>query len=206
MHIQEGVIQSAPVLLTGAALTLAGTGVGLVRIDHAKMPRVGLMAAVFFVASLLHVPVGPSNVHLIMNGLAGLILGWAAFPAILVGLLLQALLFQYGGLTVLGVNTFNMAAPAVLCGLLLGPLMRRGALGAGAAGFLAGSLSVLLAGLLTAGTLIWAGEEFMVSAAALLALHVPVVIMEGVICAFAVAYLARVKPAVLGLEVTSDPK
>ncbi len=204
MHIQEGVIQSAPVLVAGAALSLAGTGVGLVGIDHEKMPRVGLMAAVFFVASLLHVPVGPASVHLIMSGLAGLILGWAAFPAILVGLLLQALLFQYGGLTVLGVNTFNMAAPAVLCGLLLRPLMRRGARGVSIAGFLAGSLAVLLAGLLTAGALVWAGDEFLASAAALLALHVPVMIIEGVVCAFAVAYLAKVKPAVLGLEVTSD--
>ncbi len=45
----------------------------------------------------------------------GLLLGWPAFPAILVGLFLQALLFQFGGLTVLGVNTFNVAVPAVLC-------------------------------------------------------------------------------------------
>ena len=206
MHIQEGVIQSAPVLVTGAALSLAGTGIGLARVNHEKMPRVGLMAAVFFVASLLHVPVGPSSAHLIMSGLAGLILGWAAFPALLVGLLLQALFFQYGGLTVLGVNAFNMAAPAVLCGFLLGPLMRRGVLGAGAAGFLTGSLSVLLAGLLTAGALIWAGSEFLAVAVALLALHVPVMIIEGVVCAFAAIYLAKVKPAMLGLEVVDDPK
>ena len=45
-----------------------------------------------FVASLVHVPVGPSSMHLVLNGLLGLLLGWAAFPAILVGLLLQAVL------------------------------------------------------------------------------------------------------------------
>ena len=46
--------------------------------------------------------------HLILNGLLGMLLGWAAFPSIFVALMLQAILFQYGGITVLGVNTFNM--------------------------------------------------------------------------------------------------
>jgi len=200
LHIQEGVIQAMPVLVTGAALTAAGSAVGLKGISHEKMPRVGLMAAVFFVTSLLHVPVGPASTHLIMNGLAGLILGWAAFPAILVGLALQALMFQFGGFTVLGVNTFNMAAPAVLCGLTVRPLLRRGALSAWVAGVVAGAGAVLLAALLTSGTLLWAGKEFMASAGALLAAHVPVMIIEAIICGSCVAYLARVKPAVLGLE------
>jgi cobalt/nickel transport system permease protein len=39
------------------------------------------------VASLIHVPIGPSNAHLILNGLVGLLLGWGAFPAILVALI-----------------------------------------------------------------------------------------------------------------------
>jgi cobalt/nickel transport system permease protein len=200
LHIQEGVIQAVPVLATGAALTAAGSAAGLFRTNHQKMPRVGLMAAVFFVTSLLHVPVGPASTHLIMNGLAGLILGWAAFPAILVGLVLQALLFQYGGFTVLGVNTFNMAAPAVLCGLIVRPLLRRGILTAWVAGAAAGAGAVLLAALLTSGTLIWAGKEFLTSAGALLAAHLPVMIIEAIVCGSCVAYLARVKPTVLGLE------
>ena len=69
----------------------------------------------FFVGSFVHVPIGLSSAHLILNGLLGAILGWAAFPAILTALLLQAVLFQFGGITVLGVNTFNVAGPAVLC-------------------------------------------------------------------------------------------
>ncbi len=79
-----------------------------------------MLAAAFFVASLIHVPIGPSNVHLILNGIVGLLLGWAAFPAILIALVLQAMLFQYGGISTLGVNTIIMALPAVTCGLLLG--------------------------------------------------------------------------------------
>jgi cobalt/nickel transport system permease protein len=202
LHVPEGVIQSAPVLVTGAVLSGAGTVVGLWRVDHERMPRVGLAAAVFFVASLIHVPVGPSSVHLIMGGLAGLLLGTAAFPAILCGLLLQALFFQYGGLTVLGVNAWNMGAPAVLCGLVLRPLMGKGTVAAGLGGFLAGSISVLLAGLLTAATLVWAGEQFTASALAIIGLHLPVMIVEGLVCMFVSGYLARVKPEMLGLEVT----
>ena len=118
MHISEGVL-STPVLLSGAALTVVGTAIGLKKMDYDRIPQVAVLSAAFFVASLIHVPIGPSSVHLILNGLLGLLLGWAAFPAILVGLALQALLFQYGGLIVLGVNTFNMAMPAVVLPLPL---------------------------------------------------------------------------------------
>ena len=98
MHISEGVL-SPPVLLTGAALTAVGAAVGLKKINSEKVELVGVLSSAFFVASLIHVPVGPSAVLLVLNGLLGLLLGWTAFPAILVGLALQALLFQFGGLT-----------------------------------------------------------------------------------------------------------
>ena len=113
MHISEGVI-SAPVLLASGALTLAGSAVGLKKLDYDRIAQVGILSAVFFMASLIHVPIGPSSVHLMLNGIVGLLLGWAAFPAILVGLALQAMFFQFGGLTILGVNTLNVAGPAVI--------------------------------------------------------------------------------------------
>ncbi|MDO9586042.1 MAG: cobalt transporter CbiM, partial [Syntrophales bacterium] len=113
MHISEGVL-SAPVLVAGALLTVGGTAWGLKKMDYEKIPEVAVLSSAFFVASLIHVPVGPSSAHLILNGLVGLLLGWMAFPSILVALALQALLFQSGGFTTLGVNAFNMAAPAVL--------------------------------------------------------------------------------------------
>ena len=72
------------------------------------MAQVGILSSAFFMASLIHVPIGPSSVHLLLNGIVGLLLGWGAFPAILVGLALQAMFFQFGGITVLGVNTLNV--------------------------------------------------------------------------------------------------
>ena len=121
MHISEGVL-SAPVLISGAALAAAGVAVGLRRLDPERLMSTAMLAAVFFVGSLVHVPVGLGSAHLILSGLLGMLLGWAAFPAIFTALLLQAVLFQYGGLTTLGVNTVIMAAPAVLCAALFSPL------------------------------------------------------------------------------------
>jgi cobalt/nickel transport system permease protein len=181
--------------LSGAALTVVGTAVGLRRMDYDRIMGVAILSAAFFVASLVHVPVGPSSAHLILNGLLGLVLGWAAFPSILVALLLQAVLFQYGGLTVLGLNTFTMAAPAVLCYYLFRPLLRNGKAAVGA--FLVGFCSVLLSALFAASALALSGEAFVPLAAGLVAAHIPIMVVEGFITMFAYSFLARVKPEVL---------
>ena len=110
-HIPDGVL-SAPVLITGVVVSFAGCAHALRRLEPDQIPQTAMLAAVFFIAALIHFPVGPTSVHLILNGLTGVALGWAAFPAILVGLSLQALMFGFGGVIVLGVNTMTMAAPA----------------------------------------------------------------------------------------------
>ena len=118
MHISEGVL-SAPVLVSGGALAAAGTAIGLKKIDYDHIARVGILSATFFVASLVHVPIGPSSVHLIMNGIVGLLLGWAAFPAILVALVLQAVLFQFGGITALNCVSLSFSGNELVG--LIGP-------------------------------------------------------------------------------------
>ena len=197
MHISEGVL-SGPVLAVGGVMALAGTAWGLRKLEAHNLPRAALLSAAFFTANLVHVPLGPSNVHLILNGLVGIMLGWAAFPALLVALALQALLFQFGGFVVLGVNTTNMALPAVVCYLLLAPLARspnrKMVL---AAGFAAGALSVGLAGVLAALSLDLSGSAFIISAQALLLAHLPVACVEGAITALILGFLHRVKPETL---------
>jgi cobalt/nickel transport system permease protein len=189
MHISEGVL-SGPVLLAGGALSLAGTAVGLARIDYDRLMTVAILAAAFFTASLVHVPVGPANAHLVMNGLVGCILGWAAFPAIL------AALFQFGGFTSLGVNTQNMARPAVLCFYLFRTLAVRVARPR-LAGLVCGAAGVFLAGVLTALALAASEEGFAAAAGMLLAAHLPVMVVEGLVTAGTVAFLARVRPELL---------
>ncbi len=197
MHISEGVL-TAPVLITGAAAAAAGCGVGLRKMDFDKTPRVAVMASTFFVASLIHIPIGPSSVHLILNGLLGLILGWASFPAILVALLLQTILFQFGGLTTLGTNCFAMAFPALLCYWLLNPMINgKTHFIAMVAAFLAGFCGILFGGIIIAAALALSGEQFITIARLVLIAHLPVMIIEGLIVAMIVAFLRRVKPDLL---------
>lgn len=196
MHISEGVL-SGPVLLSGAALAAAGTAIGLKKVDYDRIPQTAMLASVFFVASLVHVPVGISSVHLILNGLVGLLLGWAAFPAILTALLLQSVFFQFGGITVLGVNTLIMALPAVMCHYLFVPVMERKPGFAFPAAFACGALSVFLAGVIAGGVL-WLTEENFWEVAAILAIsHLPVMIIEGAIIGFVVSFLKKVRPDIL---------
>lgn len=196
MHISEGAL-SAPVLAAGAVLTVVGTAVALRGLDAERIPRVGVMAATFFVASLVHVPIGPSSEHLILNGLAGLLLGWAVFPALLVALFLQAVLFQFGGLTTLGVNTFSMAFPGLLCYLLFGRLVKRGPAVSAAAAFGTGALAVFLSGVLVAVALFLTGKAFTGAAVTIVVAHVPVMVAEGVLCVLCVNFLKKVKPGML---------
>ena len=196
MHISEGVL-NPPVLLLGGIFTALGTAVGLKYLTPEAIPRAALLTAAAFVASLVHIPLGPSSVHLVLNGLLGLILRWGAFPSFLVCLFLQAILFQFGGLTTLGVNTFNMAFPAVVMAYLARPLLNKGTRGALVAGFLVGSLAVFGAGLLVALELSFTGENFRTAARLILAAHLPVAVLEGVICAFICSYLKRIRPEIL---------
>ncbi|MCV6602173.1 MAG: cobalt transporter CbiM [Cohaesibacter sp.] len=195
MHIIDAVLTN-DVVIGGAVLTLAGLGLGLRKLDMDLIPAAGILSATFFVASLIHVPIGHSSVHLIMNGLAGLILGWAAFPALFVGLLLQAIFFAFGGITVLGVNAINIAGPAVIVGLLFRPFVIgassaiKAAILGGVSGALAISLTTLFVGISLA-----LSEESLIPAVKLVFLaHIPVMIIEGLLSAAAVYLIYTVKP------------
>lgn len=196
VHISEGVLSPA-ILGLGAVLTVGGTALGLRRLDYDRLMTVAILAAAFFVGSLIHIPIGPSSAHLIVNGLLGVILGWAAFPAILVALMLQSVLFQYGGFTVLGVNAFNMAFPAVLSFLLLRPLLSRPGRVRATAAFCCGAFSVAGAAVLTAASLAFTDEGFLQAAQLLFLAHVPVMIVEGIVTMLAISFLSRVRPEIL---------
>jgi cobalt/nickel transport system permease protein len=196
MHISEGVL-SAPVLISGGVLAAVGTAIGLKKIDYDQLARVGILSASFFVASLVHVPIGPSSVHLIMNGIVGLLLGWAAVPAILVALLLQAVFFQFGGITTLGVNTIIMALPAVICYYLFATFLGKDRNFLLLAGFGCGFCAVLFGALLVGLALMFTEENFLAVATLVVTAHIPVMIIEGIVTAFCVVFLKKVQPAML---------
>lgn len=195
MHISEGVL-SLPVLAGGACLAAGGLVPALRLLPWQRLMNVGVLSAGFFVASLIHVPLGPGNVHLVMNGLLGAILGWAAIPAIAVALFLQALLFQFGGLTALGVNICIMALPALACGLLFRRFFAVKAARPWAA-FACGFTAILLSALLCALALALSGEAFAVAAWTLFTAHIPVMFIEGFLTMATVAYLAKALPELL---------
>jgi cobalt/nickel transport system permease protein len=174
--------------------------VGIVKMKDEDVPRVGLLSAAFFVASFINIPVGPTSVHLVLNGLIGVILRWRAFPAILVALFLQAVLFQYGGLTTLGVNTFNMAAPAVLVGIIFRRPIVKGAGLAVASSFLAGALAVVLGAALVAASLLISSRDYAVPAGWEFTGHLVLMVVEGLVCATCVGFLRKVKPEILGVQ------
>lgn len=188
-HIPDGIV-STPVLLAGAVVAAGGIGLGLRRLTPERLPKVAVLSALFFVASLVHFPVGLTSVHLMLGGLAGVILGWAAFPAIAVGLILQAVLFGFGGLLVLGVNITNIALPAVLLGLAGRTLLARPAL----AGLVAGGGAVAGTALMVALSLALSGREFQVGAQALAVTYVPLLAVEAVFTTALLGLLAKVKP------------
>jgi len=198
MHISEGVLSPA-ILIGGTVLTAAGVSIGLKKLDQDEIPSIGILSAAFFVASLIHVPAGPASVHLVLNGLLGLILGWKAFPAILVGLSLQALLFQYGGITTLGVNTLNMALPAVICYYIfrqgLGRNVKQSVFALSA--FFIGFLTVFFSGILVGLSLYLTGEAFLPAAKIVVVAHVPVMLIEGILTSACALFLRKVRPELL---------
>lgn len=201
MHISEGIL-SAPVLLTGVILAAGGVSLGLKKMEYEKIPEVAVLTSAFFVASLIHIPIGPSSAHLVLNGLMGLLLGWPVFSAILVGLALQALLFQFGGITSLGVNTFNMAFPAMVSFYLFRLFNRRyNRYTLIFSGFLCGVVGILGGSLLVAISLITTGEAFLTAAKLIVIAHLPVMIIEGGITAAAVIFLNKVRPELLTRKV-----
>lgn len=196
MHISDGVL---PISITigGYAASAALAAWSARKTNSDDLPKLAVVTAAFFVASLIHVPFGPTSVHLLIPGLTGALLGPSAFLSIGLGLMLQSLLFQFGGLTALGANALMMGLPAMLCGWFFqafkGSAKSRQALVGGAAGAAGTALAaVMLAALLTTG-----GEDFFGVAKLALAAHIPVILIEGAISAFTIAFLAKVKPAML---------
>ncbi len=197
MHISEGVL-SAPVLIGGGIICAGFTALGLKKIKEQDIPKVAILTATFFVASLVHVPLGPSSVHLILNGLIGLILGLSAFPAILVALFFQAILFQFGGLTVLGVNTVNMALPGVVFYYICRYMIRSEKRWINMIGsFIAGAGAVFGAGLLVALSLYLSNKGFISAAKMVLIAHIPIMLIEGIITAIAVSFIKKTKPELI---------
>ncbi len=197
MHIADGVL-SAPVLAAGAALGVAGVAVGLRRLKPEQVPQTAVLSSAFFVASLIHVPIGPTSTHLLLTGLLGIILGWAVFPAVLVALLLQFVFFGHGGITTLGVNLVNMAGPGLICYYLFSRGINSGRKGmAPAFAIAAGAAGVCLACVFMGLSLYLSAASYLPVIGVALVYHIPVAVIEGLVTGAAVSFLKQVRPEIL---------
>lgn len=196
-HIPDGVL-SFPVLAGGGLLAVGAVTLGLKKIGDEDIPRTAILSAGFFAISLFALPIGPSSVHLLLGGLMGLVLRLAIFPAVCVALLLQAVMFGFGGLTTLGINIINIALPGALIGSLIAPMIQqatpaRAALLAG----LASALCVALTGLMVAASLALSSADYMLSARVMMATYLPLMLIEGFVGGFCISFVKRVKPELL---------
>jgi cobalt/nickel transport system permease protein len=193
MHISEGVL-SPPVLAAGWGLAAAGLAVGLKKTKTEDLPRCALVSAVLFLASLVHVPLGPSSIHLTLLGLAGMVLGWGALPALFIALLLQGFLFQFGGLLSLGVNTAVMGTAAVV-GFFMHTILPQKFSAVSA--FLSGFMAIITGSALVVAALFFSDKNLMASAALIFAANLPLALVEGLITMFVAIFLLKTYPASL---------
>ncbi len=204
MHLPDGILPFELALATTAG-GVALTGLALARIRHrpdpqADIPRAAMLTAVFFAASSIALPIPPTSAHLVLTGLMGVMLGWFAVPALLVGLFLQAVLFGHGGLTSLGANLLILAPAALVCRAVhdaLAPRWPDIAAGLAGIGGVVLSIAVFAALVLSA---LPEGVSAQAEGAALLAFalaHLPLALVEGVVVFSVLRVLRRVEPGLL---------
>jgi cobalt/nickel transport system permease protein len=130
MHIPDGflslTVSGMAWLLSVAALAYAVMRTNR-QLGEKQVPLMGVMAAFIFAAQMLNFPVaGGTSGHLIGAALAAILLGpWASMLVMTAVVLVQALLFQDGGLVALGANILNMAVIACLVGYCVHSAARR---------------------------------------------------------------------------------
>ncbi|MGK7921900.1 MAG: cobalt transporter CbiM [Trichodesmium sp.] len=212
MHISEGILP-AQLCISGYGFTSLITWYCLRQINRlpnpqASIPKASLLTAAFFVASSIHIPIPPASVHLVLNGLLGTVLGYYAFPAILIGLFFQGIMFGHGGLTTLGINALIMGIPAILAYQIfqlrhvLGSKIKE-SLSISIFGFAAGSIAIAVSSLIFF-TLIITNipsgfdnslEEKVIYG--LMIAHIPLMVIEGILTAMVVGFLNKVMPKLL---------
>ncbi|MGE5073408.1 MAG: energy-coupling factor ABC transporter permease [Anaerolineae bacterium] len=204
MHIPDGFLT---VLVSAFcwAITIALDGIAISRtnkqLGERQVPLMGIMAAFIFAAQMINFPVaGGTSGHLLGGALAAIALGpWAAMLVMTSVIAVQGLLFQDGGLTVMGANILNMG----LLTCIVGYGLYRMAIGRGrtakliAAG-IAAWLSVMTGALATSVEL-WLSSTIQLRLVipAMLGVHALIGIGEALITVAAVAFILRTRPDLL---------
>ena len=214
LHAPDGFF-SLPLAIVGYAVVALVIAFAIRRtgrdLNERMVPMMGVMAAFIFAAQMINFPVaGGTSGHLIGGALAAIILGpWAAIIVMTAVVGLQALLFQDGGLVVLGINLFNMSIVSVLAGYGTYFLVRK--IGSSSkrtlfiGGFAGAWISVMMAAVFTAFALAISGTSPLALALpALAGVHALIGIGEGLITVFALSFIRAARPELLQVRPQSQ--
>jgi cobalt/nickel transport system permease protein len=204
LHIPDGFL-SLVIALVFWGITTLTVGIAISRTNKSlgekQVPLMGVMAAFIFAAQMLNFPVaGGTSGHFLGGALAAMVLGpWAGILVMTAVIALQALLFQDGGLLVMGANIFNMGLLTAMIGFGL----YRSVLGRGKGVRLtvvgvAAWLAVVASALLAALQLWLSGTSRLeIVVPAMLGVHALIGLGEAVITVAALAFIERTRPDLL---------
>lgn len=208
LHIPDGFLNLPVSLFTWViAIALVGVSLNKVQRDYQDrtVPLMGVCAAFIFAAQMINFPIpGGTSGHLLGGTLAGVLLGpWAGSLVMTVVFIVQSVLFQDGGLTVLGANIVNMGLIGTFGGYYLYKGMRSAVglhswRGMAIATAVAAWSSVVVAALICAIQLALSGTVSLpVAVTAMLTWHVLIGIGEALITVIALGYVWRTRPDLL---------
>lgn len=195
MHISDGILSSEVVIST-SVLSAGLVLYSLKNLKNSNIAIIAAMSAMFFISSFVHIPLGPTQIHLVLIGVIGILLGPGVFLSIIIALLLQATLLGYGGLSSLGANLLIMATPAYVIYILV----KKGLLNFLSEKFryfAVGFLSVFLATVILCLILIFSKEEYLYAAYTIFLANIPAMVIEGLVTLFLVNYLKKSIPEIL---------
>jgi cobalt/nickel transport system permease protein len=210
MHIPDGFL-SIVISLICWAITVAVLAIAISQtnknLGEKQVPLMGVMAAFIFAAQMLNFPVaGGTSGHLLGGALAAITLGpWAGMLAMTAVIAVQGLLFQDGGLLVMGANILNMGLLTVAVGYGLyrsvaGKSQNTKLIMAGVAAW----LSVMTGALATSLQLWLSGTAHLnIVVPAMLITHTLIGLGEALITVAALAFIFRTRPDLLGEDSAS---
>jgi cobalt/nickel transport system permease protein len=204
LHIPDGFLSLIVSLISWAiASVVLATAVSRTNksLGEKQVPLMGVMAAFIFAAQMINFPVaGGTSGHLLGGALAAIMLGpWAGMLVMTAVIAVQALLFQDGGLLVMGANILNMGLITAMIGYGLYRGVSTASRGAklAVAGF-AAWLSVMAGALATALQLWLSGTSNLQTVAiAMLGLHALIGVGEALITVAALAFIFQTRPDLL---------
>jgi cobalt/nickel transport system permease protein len=210
MHIPDGFLSLTTslffwvvtIVMVGLAITKTNKTLG-----EKQVPLMGIMAAFIFAAQMLNFPIaGGTSGHFLGGALAAIVLGpWAGILVMTAVIAVQGLLFQDGGLLVMGANIFNMGIITAVIGFGIYRTVINRSKGtrlavAGGAAWLATMTAALMASLQ-----LWISgtSRLQIVIPAMLGVHALIGIGEGLITVAALAFIEQTRPDLLSAEKTA---